>query len=206
MKKSAADLRGRDSYRLLVDTIVPRPVAWVTTVSPEGIPNLAPFSFFNGVSSRPPIVSLAIASKPKVGATGEREFVAKDTTRNIVKSGQYIIHLAPAHLGSMVSRTAEDHPRETDVPALLGLETVPGDWVDVPRIVSLPIAMECRMETIVEVGEPSTHLLLGEVLGWHVDDALLDDEGRVWAARWDPLTRLGVDGFRDPSEPEEREP
>jgi flavin reductase (DIM6/NTAB) family NADH-FMN oxidoreductase RutF len=201
MKKSAADLSGGEAYRLLVDTIVPRPVAWVTTLSPDGVPNLAPFSFFNGVSARPPIVSLAIASKPQTGPTGEREFVPKDTTRNIVKSGQYIIHLAPAKLQPQVSLSAKDHSCGTDVPELLGLETVPGDWVAVPRILSLPIAMECRMETIVEVGEPSTHLLLGEVLGWHVDDGLLDEEGRVWASRWDPLTRLGVDGFCDPSEP-----
>jgi len=195
MKKASSELSGRESYGLLVDSIVPRPVAWVTTVSPDGVPNLAPFSFFNGVSARPPIVSVAISSKPEKDSEGGRRFVPKDTTRNIVKSGEYIIHLAPASMQELVSQTAEDHPAGTDVPALLGLETAPGEWVRVPRLLALPIAMECRMETIVEVGDPSTHLLLGEVLGWHVDDRLVDDEGRVWADRWGPLVRLGVDGF-----------
>lgn len=196
MKTSATELTGRQAYSLLVDSIVPRPVAWVTSVSSEGAVNLAPFSFFNGVSARPPIVSLAISSKPAEDAEGNRTFKPKDTTRNIAQRGDYIIHLAPASLEAEVMASAEDHPPGADVPALLGLETVPGDWVDVPRLVAAPIAMECRMETLIEVGDPSTYLLLGEVLGWHVDDRLLDEDGRIWADRWDPLTRLGVDGFR----------
>jgi flavin reductase (DIM6/NTAB) family NADH-FMN oxidoreductase RutF len=195
MRKPASELSGREAYSLLIDSIVPRPVAWVTSVSRDGAVNLAPFSFFSGVSTRPPIVSLAIASKPSADSGGVRTFVPKDTTRNIAQSGEYIIHLAAANLESQVLRSAEDHPPGTDVPALLGLETVPGDWVGVPRLVAAPIAMECRMETIIEVGDPSTYLLLGEVIGWHVDDALVDEDGRIWADRWRPLTRLGVDGF-----------
>jgi len=195
MRKSASELSGREAYSLLIDSIVPRPVAWVTSVSRDGAVNLAPFSFFSGVSTRPPIVSLAIASKPSEDSGGRRTFVPKDTTRNIAQRGDYIIHLAGAGLESQVLRSAEDHPPGTDVPELLGLKTVPGDWVDVPRLVAAPIAMECRMETLIEVGDPSTYLLLGEVIGWHVDDALVDEDGRIWADRWGPLTRLGVDGF-----------
>jgi len=195
VKKSSAELSRRESYALLLDSIVPRPVAWVTSLDKEGAVNLAPFSFFNGVSASPPIVSLAIASKPSQDEAGDRTFVPKDTTRNIAQRGDYIIHLVPATFQPLVLRSAEDHPAGTDVPQLLGLETVPGDWVSVPRIVGLPIAMECRMETLIEVGDPSTYLLLGEVLGWHVEDSLLDEEGRIWAERWGPLSRLGVDGF-----------
>ena len=196
MKTSATELTGRQAYSLLVDSIVPRPVAWVTSVSRDGAVNLAPFSFFNGGSARPPIVSLAISSKPVTDDGGNRSFKPKDTTRNVAQSGDYIIHLAPSSLEDQVVASAEDYPPGTDVPGLLGLDTVLGDWVNVPRLLAAPIAMECRMETLIEVGDPSTYLLLGEVLGWHVDDGLLDEEGRIWAERWDPLTRLGVDGFR----------
>lgn len=195
MKKATAELSGREAYFLMVDSIVPRPVAWVTSLAPDGSVNLAPFSFFNGVSSRPPILSIAIASKAVPGEDGSRSFVPKDTTRNIVKAGEYVVHLAPASLQPQVAESAEHHPAGTDVPALLGLETTASDWVKVPRLAEAPIAMECRLETVVEVGKPPTHLVLGEVLGWHVDDRLVDDDGRVWAERWGPLARLGIDGY-----------
>ena len=195
MKKATSELSGREVYQLMVDSIVPRPIAWVTTVAPDGVLNLAPFSFFSGVTARPPILSIAISSKAIEDDDGQRIFRPKDTTRNIVKRGEFVVHLAPAGLRSQVDASSENHPPGTDVAAALGLETVPGEWVSVPRLRDAPIAMECQLETVVEVGTPSTHLILAEVMGWHVEDRLIDDEGRIWADRWGPLGRLGVDRY-----------
>ncbi|MCP4871947.1 MAG: flavin reductase family protein [Proteobacteria bacterium] len=195
MKIAAGDLSGRDRYLRLIDTIVPRPIAWVLTLSPTGVPNLAPFSFFNGVVARPPIVSVSVGAKPVTDADGGRRYVDKDTTRNIRHHGAFVVHLAPHGRADQVQRSAEDHPDGTDVPDLLGLEAVPSTWVDVPRLSALPIAMECRLHQIVPVGEPAASLILGEVLGWHVHDELVDADGRVAAGAWDPLARLGIDGY-----------
>jgi flavin reductase (DIM6/NTAB) family NADH-FMN oxidoreductase RutF len=193
----AAALRGRELYGLLVDTIVPRPVAWVLTLSPDGVPNLAPFSFFNGVCARPPTLSVSVASKPMVDASGHRSFVAKDTASFARHHGFFCVHIAPATRREDVASSAVDHPSDVDVPALVGLKTQPGTWGPIPWSPDLPVAMECRLSQIVEVGDPVNHLLLGEVLGWHIRDELVDEDGRM-PSDWDPLARLGVSGYAPP--------
>jgi len=195
LKTAASDLSGRHTYLRMIDTIVPRPVAWVLTLSPAGVPNLAPFSFFNGVVARPPIVSVSVGAKPVDDGAGGRRYEAKDTTRNIEHHREFVIHLAPHGLAADVERSAEDHPEGTDVPDLLGLRTCPSTWVSVPRLPALPIAIECRLHQIVPVGAPPASLILGEVLGWHVRDDLVGEDGRVRVAGWDPLARLGVDRY-----------
>lgn len=196
MNFDAAELRGRRLYELLVDTIVPRPVAWVLTLAPEGTPNLAPFSFFSGVCARPPTLSVSVASKPIV-VDGARRFVEKDTVRNARHHGHFTVHLAPASRRDEVAHTAEDHPPGTDVPAGLDLPSTPGTWGPIPWLADLPVAMECRLVEVVEVGDPANHLLLGEVLGWHVRDGLVGEGGRI-ASDWDPLGRLGISGYLPP--------
>lgn len=197
MKLESEGRRGRDLYHLLVDTIVPRPVAWVLTLSPDGVPNLAPFSFFSGVCARPPTLSVSVASKAVVGEQGQRRFVPKDTARFAQHHGFFTVHMAPAARQADVASSAADHPAGTDVPRELGLRTEPGRWSPVPWLPDLPVAMECRLAQVVEVGSPPNHLLLGEVLGWHVQDGLVDEDGRI-ASDWDPLGRLGISGYLPP--------
>ncbi len=197
MDVDAATLSGRALYDLLVDTVVPRPVAWVLTLSADGAPNLAPFSFFSGVCARPPMLSVSVASKPVLGSDGQRRFVPKDTVSFARERGHFTVHIAPASQREAVASTAADHPPGTDVPALLGLSLNPGSWGPIPWSPDLPVAMECRLEQVVEVGEPVTHMLLGRVLGWHVQDALVDADGRV-PSGWDPLARLGISGYLPP--------
>ncbi len=197
MKRAASDLSRRESYFLLIDSIVPRPIAWVTTVSPEGVHNLAPFSFFTGLSAKPPTLVLCIATRVRKTGDGNREASPKDTLFNLRASGEFIVHVVPAALRSEVLRSAEDHPPEVDEASLLGLETTPGTWTDVPRLPALPVAMECRLVHELPLGEPPTTLVVGEVLGWHVDDAMVGEDGRVYSGRWDPLGRLGIEGFQD---------
>ena len=197
MQRSASELSQRDSYYLLIDSIVPRPIAWVSTISAAGVPNLAPFSFFMGVSARPPTLALSIASLVTRDDEGARHVRPKDTLANLRETGEFIVHVAPAHHREQVLRSAERHPPELDEIALLNLETRIGNWTAVPRIPSLPVAMECRLLREVELGDPPTTLVIGEVLGWHVDDEVLGEDGRIYSACWQPLGRLGVEGFQE---------
>ncbi len=197
MQRSSSELSQRDSYYLLIDSIVPRPIAWVSTISAAGVPNLAPFSFFTGVSARPPTLALSISSLVTRDDSGVRHARPKDTLANLRETGEFIVHVVPGDHRQQVLRSAERHPPELDEIALLDLETQPGTWTAVPRIPSLPVAMECRLLRQVELGDPPTTLVIGEVLGWHVDEEVLGEDGRIYSARWQPLGRLGVEGFQD---------
>ena len=192
----AEELSRREAYFLLIDSIVPRPVAWVSTCSGDGVPNLAPFSFFTGVTANPPTVLLSIASRVERGPDGARTVRDKDTLANLRGSGEFIVHVSPRALLAEVMETSENHAPEVDEIGLVGFETVPGSWVSVPRIASLPIAMECRLLQELDVGQPPTTVVIGEVLGWHVAEGLRDAQGRISAADWGPLGRLGVDGYQ----------
>jgi len=193
--KAAADQRTRDAYFLMIDTIVPRPIAWVATRSPDGVANLAPFSFFTGVTAAPPTVVVNIAPRVIRGDAG-RVVRDKDTLANLRATGEFVLHVTPRARREEVVLTARDHGPEVDEIALAGFETVPGTWVDAPRIPDLPIAMECRVSRLIEVGRLPATMVLGEVLGWHIDDALVDPDGRVPSAAWGPLGRLGVEGYQ----------
>lgn len=189
-------LSGRRAYELLIDCIVPRPIAWITTVSSQGVPNLAPFSFFMGVTARPPTLAVSIAAKA-VRTEAGRTFEDKHTLANLRASGELIVHIPSKQHGDQVRASGKDLPPDPAELAQLGFTDVqPGTWVDVPRLGEAAVAMECRVEQLVPVGAPAAHLVIARILGWHVDDALLRD-GRIPVAGLDPLGRLGVDGFQE---------
>ncbi len=197
MQSAAGDLSRREAYFMLIDSIVPRPIAWVTTISEDGVPNLAPFSFFTGLSAKPPTLVLSIASRVSRSDDGGRQARPKDTLANLRAGGEFIVHSALGALRDSVLQSAENHPPEVDEISLLGFETTPGTWTSVPRIAALPLAMECRLLEEFSFGDPPTTLVIGEVLGWHVDDEMIGDDGRFYSSRWGPLGRLGVEGFQD---------
>jgi len=197
MQRAASEVSRREAYFLLIGSIVPRPIAWVTTVSPEGVRNLAPFSFFTGLSADPPTLVLSIATRVTKAADGSRNTRPKDTLRNLRESGEFIVHVAPAALRREVLQSAENHAPEVDEIALVDFATTPGSWTSVPRIPSLPVAMECRLLQEVPIGEPPTSLVIGEVLGWHVQERVVGEDGRLYSDRWGPLGRLGVEGFQE---------
>jgi len=187
MEIDAATLSGRESYRLLISSITPRPIAWVGTRSADGVDNLAPFSFFMGVTSRPP--SLAIS----VVRPGPEE--RKHTARNILSTGEFTVSIpSVAHI-AQVAHTAA--PWEGSEFSAVGLTPVAGPQVDAPRPAEAQFSMSCRLLQHVEVG--NADLLVGQVVGFHVDDALIvrDAEGRVLidTRALDPLARLGGVGY-----------
>jgi flavin reductase (DIM6/NTAB) family NADH-FMN oxidoreductase RutF len=178
---TASELSAAEAYALLVGIVVPRPVAWITTLNAAGTVNAAPFSCYTFVCNRPPMLAVNI---------GRRGETLKDTAANIGATGQFVVNVAiESTLASMHASSAEFAPGESEV-AALGLETTPSLHVAPPRLVCSPIAMECRTERLLELGEQKSGLLIGEVLAFHVDERLLADN-RVAVDRFHPIARLG---------------
>jgi len=158
-----AGLNGLEAYRLLISLIVPRPIAWVTSMSVDGVVNAAPYSFFSGVRSKPPVISISAGH----GKHGE-----KDTPRNIRAVGEFVVNLVGEHQAELMNRSATEYPYGESEPDLLGIELTPSESVGVPRIAASPAALECRLEQIIPVGDPPASLILGEVQAYWVRDDL----------------------------------
>jgi flavin reductase (DIM6/NTAB) family NADH-FMN oxidoreductase RutF len=178
----------RDIYKLLVSTIGPRPIAWVTTQDTDGTVNAAPFSFFNAMSGDPPIIAFGIGGR----APGD----VKDTGGNIRRTGEFVVNLCSFALAEPMNITAIDFPRGVDELKQAGLTTAPSKYVKVPRIAEAPVAMECERLVIVDVGIDRA-VVLGKVKAIYVqDDCVLDAElcyidtpkldliGRLHGAGW----------------------
>jgi flavin reductase (DIM6/NTAB) family NADH-FMN oxidoreductase RutF len=179
-----ASLSARDAYRLMISCIIPRPIAFVTTLSREGVSNLAPFSFFNGVTSDPPVISIAVATK--------RDGSKKDTWRNIEETGEFVVNVVVPELMDAVIIGARELPHNVSELELAGLETLPSLQVKPPRLAGSPIHLECRLLKIVEVEE--TGLILGRVAMIHAKDEIVEG-GRVDPRRLTFVGRMGDDFY-----------
>ena len=187
MKIDPATISAGEAYGWQAATILPRPIAWVATLNEDGSANLAPFSYFTGVSSDPPTCLICVSRRRKQ-PDGVRP--PKDTWRNIERTGEFVIHVVNDALGHQMNVTARELPYGTDEIAEAGLTKVACDKIAPPRIVEAPVAMECKLERIVEIGHSGTAIIVGEILLWHVRDDLLVD-GRIDPHRLDAIGRMG---------------
>lgn len=187
MKIDPATLSPDAAYAWQVATILPRPIAWTSTLNEDGSANLAPFSFFTGVSADPPTCLICVARK-KRQPDGTRP--PKDTWRNIERTGEYVIHVVNDALAQQMVATSREFPYGTDEIAEAGLTKIASERVAAPRIAEAPVAMECRLERIVEVGRSGTAVIVGEILLWHVRDELIVG-GRLDPGRLDAIGRMG---------------
>jgi flavin reductase (DIM6/NTAB) family NADH-FMN oxidoreductase RutF len=166
-----------DFYRLLTAVVVPRPIAWVSSVSPEGVDNVAPHSFFTVASTNPPIVQFT--------SVGE-----KDSLRNITASGEFVVNLAPAALLEEVNATGTNFPPHVSEFDAAGLAREPSLTVAAPRVKESPAVLECRLHSVLPMGDST--LVFGEVSHAAVSDAVLDgSHPRIDLL--EPLARLGRD-------------
>ena len=189
MQIDPAELSSRDAYFAMISTIVPRPIAFVTSMNEAGVVNLAPFSYFNGVCSRPLLVSICIGHRRYGG-----ELVKKDTLRNIEATGEFVIHIPPEEIAQQVNQSSAEYPPEVSELAAVGLTGVPSDVVKVPRIAECPIAFECKLEQVLMLGRPKalTGMVIAEVVRIHIDDAVWDPARQmVDIDKLRPLSRLG---------------
>ncbi len=191
MEIAAQDLSGRESYRLMIACLVPRPIAWVSTVDLGARTNLAPFSYFGGVTSAPPIVMVSV---------GRRQGERKDTARNLLVSRECVIHIPDRALAEKMVATSADVGHGVDEFELAGLTKVASTDVRAPRVAEAAIAMEAHLERHMEVGEGPNDVFLLEVTRFHVrDDVLVDGvpDPAVLAA----VGRLGGTGYCDTAAP-----
>lgn len=175
----------QDNYKLLIGSIVPRPIAFVTTQSKEGVLNAAPFSFFNIVTANPPMVAVSVQRKP--GG------VQKDTARNAAIAGEFVVHISDESYIEAINVTAANLPPEESEVDLAGLTAIPSELVSVPGIAEARIRMECVLEQSLPLGgseaSPACDLLIGRVVRFHVDEALYEN-GRISAEALKPVSRL----------------
>lgn len=176
-----SNLTPEEIYRLMSGIVVPRPIAWITTVSDLGVINLAPFSCFTFLSNQPPMLGINVGRK-----AGQR----KDTGANIHARGQFVVNVGDfSHLNAIHESSAE-HPPEVSETELLGLATLAGTTVDVPRLADVPISMECRLVQVLEFGDTGAEFIVGEVTAFHMRDGLLDN-GKVDTLALNPVCRIG---------------
>ncbi len=182
-----ATLNGLEAHRILISLIVPRPIAWVTSVSPDGIVNAAPYSFFSGVRSKPPVISVSAGQ----GRHGE-----KDTPRNIAATGEFVVNLVSGDQAEQMNRSATEYPYGMSEPEEIGIELAPSETVNVPRIADSPAALECSLQQIIPVGDPPASLILGEVTAYRIRDDLEWDriEG-IDPQAMDVIGRLNLNSY-----------
>jgi flavin reductase (DIM6/NTAB) family NADH-FMN oxidoreductase RutF len=157
-------------YKLLVSTVVPRPIAWVVTQDAAGVLNAAPYSFFNVFGSDPPVVALGVGSRP----TGAE----KDTLANITATGEFTVCLVPETALQAMNVTAADFPPGEDEVAQAGLTTLPSTKVRPPRLAESPVAMECTLFQTLPIGAHS--LVVGQVRAMHIADAAVMDPQKCY--------------------------
>lgn len=180
----AATLAWQDQYKLMIGTVTPRPIALVTTLGPDG-PNAAPFSFFNCIGAPPPMVMFSV---------GDTESGAKDTVRNIRDIPEFVVHIVSDAIKEGMNVCAVDFPRGVNEIAKAGFTAVPSRKVRPPRIAEAPIAMECRLMQILEVGDKPYHLVIGEVVYFHYHEGLVNERFHVDIGRVNPIGRLAGKG------------
>jgi flavin reductase (DIM6/NTAB) family NADH-FMN oxidoreductase RutF len=177
-----ADLSPKERYKLLIGTVIPRPIAFITTLSKEGRRNAGPFSFFNVLTHDPAIVA--------IGVENYDDGRMKDTSRNIRDTEEFIVHIVDDALAAQMEICAIKFGPDVDELSEAGLETVPGTMVKAPRIVTAPAALECRRYMTLEVGK-AREIILGQVLGVHVRADAVDERLHVDQLKMDAIGRLG---------------
>ena len=175
----------RDFYFRMVSLITPRPIAWVSTISNEGIPNLAPYSFFNGISASPPSVVFSPVNRPD----GSK----KDTVVNIEQNGEFVINSVSREIAEKMNLTAGDYGYEENEFDVAGLTQMESRTVKPYRVAESSASFECELIQIVNVGEGplAANLVIGKIKHLHIRDEVLDDRGRVDPEKLDNVGRLG---------------
>ncbi|MEK3739089.1 flavin reductase family protein [Paenibacillus sp. FSL H7-0941] len=177
----------RENYKLLIGTIIPRPIAFVTTQSEEGLLNGAPFSYFNIVSSNPPMVSLAI-QRP----AGR----LKDTARNIYDNQQFVVHIVDEENVAKINQTAATLPASESEIELANLTPIQSTSVAVPGVLEAKVRMECKLVQAIPLGgeEPGSDLFIGEIVQFHIDE-LIYQEGHIDPRVLNAVSRLAGNNY-----------
>jgi len=181
MTINANHLTPEATYRLLSGIVVPRPIAWITTLSESGVINLAPFSCFTFVSNKPPLLGINIGRK-----AGRH----KDTGANIHTLGEFVVNIGDVSQLVNIHDSSAEHAPDVSEVELLGLAVLPSETISVPRLACVPISMECKLERVISFGETGAEFFVGEVTVFHIREGLLEN-GKIDTRALNPVCRIG---------------
>lgn len=173
----------KNVYKLLAGAVVPRPIAWVSTISKQGVHNVAPYSFFTVASRMPPMLCFSIGP-----GVGEREGTVKDTLQNILDTNEFVINIVSLPLASAMHRSSENLQPEVDEFEVAGVTTAECVVVKAPRVKEAPISIECQLEKILSLG--TDNLVIGRVVRYHIQDDVYMDGDKVNLEKLQPVGRL----------------
>jgi flavin reductase (DIM6/NTAB) family NADH-FMN oxidoreductase RutF len=187
MEYDPQHLSPRERYKVLTSFVLPRPIAWVTTIGPTGVVNAAPFSFFNVFAEDPPLCMFAA----NLGPDG----LIKDTVANIQRTNEFVVNMTDEPLAQAMHETSGDFPPEIGEPGHLGLKLAPSSKIAVPRLADAPWAMECRTWKTIDVNHDRL-LIMGEGINFYIRDELWDAAAmRVHMDRYHPIGRMFADRY-----------
>lgn len=183
MELDPSQLPAGEMYQFIISAIVPRPIAWVSSVGTDGQLNLAPFSYFNGVCSRPPVISIAI---------GYRRGAKKDTLVNIEATKEFVVNLVSFSLAEAMNHTSGDYPLGVSEAEVAGVKMIPSLNVAPPRVAEASVAFECRLHQLIPIGSApdGSTLVLGEIVRIHARDEVCQD-GKIDPIKLDAVGRMG---------------
>ncbi|HZZ20761.1 MAG TPA: flavin reductase family protein [Opitutaceae bacterium] len=182
-------LSPRNAYQWMTSTILPRPIAWVSTISPEGVTNLAPFSFFQGITGNPPTLMFV--------PVNNREGKKKDTLRNIELVPEFVVNLVSHPSAMAMNDSSASLPYGESEFSKFGIKPIPSEKVRPPRVAGAPVAFECRLDRVVQIGEGpiAANVVFGRILMAHVADHVIGAGGLPDAAKLDLVARLGGEDY-----------
>ena len=184
-----AAISPRNAYQWIACSVLPRPIAWVSTISPDGKTNLAPFSFFQAITANPPTLMFV--------PVNNREGAPKDTLRNIELVPEFVVNLVPHALAAVMNDTAALLPYGESEFSKFGIESVPSTKVRPPRVAGTPVAFECTLDQIVRIGTGpiAANVVFGRIVAAHVRDDVIGPGGLPDAAKLDLVGRLGGEDY-----------
>lgn len=187
MQYGVNDVNDRDRYKILTAFVLPRPIAWLTTLGQGGVVNAAPFSFFNVFAEDPPLVMIAINKRP--------DGRLKDTWLNIERTAEFVVNLTDEPLARAMHDSSGDFPPNVGEPDYLGLKLAPSVDIKPPRLADAPWSMECRTWQVINVKD-DRQLVIGEGLRFHIRDELWDPKAmRVHMDKYHPVGRMFADRY-----------
>jgi flavin reductase (DIM6/NTAB) family NADH-FMN oxidoreductase RutF len=171
------------AYQLLTGAVIPRPIGFISSLSPEGVANLAPFSFFNAVCGEPPMIMFCAANRHPL----------KDTLRNVQAMREFVVNIVSEEIAQQMNLTAGDYAPDVSEFDVSGLTPIPSDIVQPPRVLESPVNMECKVHDIIELSSKPMggSIVIGEVIRFHVRDSIIDKDMFIDPGKLKPVARLG---------------
>ncbi len=187
MQYATKELTPHERYKLLISFVLPRPIAWLTTIGPTGVVNAAPFSFFNVFAEDPPLVMVAVNKRP--------DGRLKDTWVNIERTREFVVNLTDEPLARAMHDSSGDFPPDVGEPNYLGLKLASSVDIKPPRLADAPWSLECRIWQVLTVKD-DRQLIIGEGVRFHVRDELWDAKAmRVHMDKYHPIGRMFADRY-----------